>query len=140
MKKLDEIPGKNPFKVPEKYFEEVNRKILSDAREFNHEAQSAGFPERLRSFLAIAATVTGLLFLTYAGVKLLAPEAINPQVSAVVSQKDNDSYINDIDLLTLEENSATFDITREVPVVSSNEIIDYLMLEDIEISDIYEQL
>jgi hypothetical protein len=30
MKKLNETPGKNPFKVPENYFEEVNRKILSE--------------------------------------------------------------------------------------------------------------
>ncbi len=29
MKPTENIPGKNPFKVPENYFEEVNRKIIS---------------------------------------------------------------------------------------------------------------
>jgi len=28
MKKFKDIPEKNPFKVPDNYFEEVNRKII----------------------------------------------------------------------------------------------------------------
>jgi hypothetical protein len=31
MKKLDSIAEKNPFKVPDNYFEDVNRKILKAA-------------------------------------------------------------------------------------------------------------
>ena len=29
MNKLNDIAGKNPFKVPENYFEEVNKRIIS---------------------------------------------------------------------------------------------------------------
>ena len=29
MKKLNDIDKKNPFKVPDNYFEDVNRKIIS---------------------------------------------------------------------------------------------------------------
>jgi len=32
MNKLNEIPEKNPFKVPDNYFEEVNRKIILPLR------------------------------------------------------------------------------------------------------------
>ena len=43
MKKLNEIPGKNPFKVPENYFEEVNRKILSVTSGNDHEVKKSSF-------------------------------------------------------------------------------------------------
>ena len=43
-------------------------------------------------------------------------------------------------LPTLEENTASLIQFEEGPNVSKSEIIDYLLLENIEIEDIYEQL
>jgi hypothetical protein len=48
--------------------------------------------------------------------------------------------MNDLDIYYLEENAASLVIPAEVPDVSKAEIIEYLVLENIEISDIYEQL
>ena len=140
MKKLNEIKGRNPFKVPENYFEEVNRKILSDISRVDHEVIKTGFNNRFRTYLAIAATVAGLVFLTYAGVKLFTPEKISPRVSELMIEENTDSYLYDIDLLTLEENAASLDISEEGSGVNNNDIIDYLLLENIDITDIYRQL
>ena len=42
--------------------------------------------------------------------------------------------------LSLEENASSLVLSDEGPDVSKKDIIDYLMLENIEINDIYEQL
>jgi hypothetical protein len=140
MKKLNEIPDKSPFKVPENYFEEVNRKILSATSGYNHEVRKTGFLNRFRSSLAIAATVAGFIILSYVTLKLVTPEKDNTQLSEVMVQENTENYINDIDLLTLEENAASVGISEVRPELSKGEIIDYLLSENIEISDIYEQL
>jgi hypothetical protein len=134
------MPGKNPFKVPENYFDEVTRKILSDSVGYDHEGTKTGFNYRFRTYLAIAATVAGLVFLTYEGVKLLTPGRTGSQVSELIIEENTDSYINDIDLLTLEENASLPYISEEGSGASKNDIIDYLLLENIEIADIYQQL
>ena len=140
MKKLNEIQERNPFKVPENYFEEVNRKILADISSVDHEVRKTGYFNRFRTYLAIAATVAGLVFLTYAGVKLFTSERTSPLVSELMNEENTDSYINDIDLFTLEENAASLDISEEGSGVTNNDIIDYLLLENIDITDIYRQL
>ena len=55
-------------------------------------------------------------------------------------QENTENYINDIDLLMLEENAASAGISEIRPDATKSEIIDYLLSENIEISDIYEQL
>ena len=55
-------------------------------------------------------------------------------------QENTENYINDIDLLMLEENAASVGISEVRPEVSKGDIIDYLLSENIEISDIYEHL
>jgi hypothetical protein len=140
MQKLNDIQGKNPFKVPENYFEDVNRKIISAASGHVPELKKAGLYKRLRPYFLIAATVTGFVFLSYTAVKLLNAGKITSQASEVISEENAGSYINDIDILTLEENAAPLDLSEEGPYVNKTDIIDYLMLNNIEISDIYEQL
>ena len=49
-------------------------------------------------------------------------------------------YLNDLDIYSLEENAASLAIPEQGPDVSKAEIIEYLVLENIEISEIYEQL
>jgi hypothetical protein len=48
--------------------------------------------------------------------------------------------MNDIDIQSLEENAASLVLPEEAPEVNKTDIIDYLLLENIEINDIYEQL
>lgn len=140
MNKLNDITGKNPFKVPENYFEEVNSKIISTTSGYNREVGMIGLYNRFRPYFLIAASVIGFTLLGYAAVKMLAPGRINPQVSEIMIEEYPELYINDIEIITLEENAAFLFLSEEVPDVNKTDIIDYLLLENIEICDIYEQL
>lgn len=140
MKKLIDIPDKNPFKVPENYFEEVNRKIISDISGYNLKVKKIGLYNRFRPYLLIAASVTGLIILSYTAVKLLTPNKMNLPVSDVVYDENSVQDINDIDIISLEERIASMANSEEEPDVNKTDIIDYLLLENIEINDIYEQL
>ena len=138
MKELNDIPGKSPFKVPDNYFEEVNRKIISATSGIDKEVLRVGIFSRFPSLL-IAASVAGLILISYATIKLLTPARVNSQVSAVLHEINPDSYLNDIDLSLLEEN-ASLVLSEELPDVSNKDIIDYLLNENVEINDIYAQL
>jgi len=140
MQKLNEIPDNNPFKVPENYFEEVNSKIISTTSGYNQEVRKIGLYNRFRPYFLIAASVTGFILLDYAAVKMLTPGLINSQESEVMFEEYPELYINDIEIVTLEENAAILFLSKEVPDVNKTDIIDYLLLENIEINDIYEHL
>jgi hypothetical protein len=140
MKKLNDIPGRNPFKVPDNYFEEVNRKIISATSDIDKEVLKVGIFNRFRTRLLIAASVAGLILISYTTIKLLTPERVNSQVSEVLYEMSPDLYLNDIDLSSLEENASSLVLSEEAPDVSKKDIIDYLLNENIEINDIYAQL
>ena len=140
MKKISEIPGKNPFKIPDNYFEEVNRKIISATTGINGESKKISPYHRLRPYLAIAASVAVLIVAGYFAVRLLSPVKTSTSVSELLNSDYSESYFNDIDIRSLEESAASVDLYDEMPDVSNKEIIDYLLLDDIEISDIYDHL
>jgi hypothetical protein len=140
MKKLDEMPDKNPFKVPDNYFEEVNKKIISLTSGYDMEIKETVVFSRLRPLMLIAASITGFIILSYTAVKLLTPQRMNPQLSEIISEEFPDFYLNDIDILTLEINAADLVPDEEGSGVNKEAIIDYLLLENVEINDIYEHL
>jgi len=140
MKKINDIPGKSPFKVPENYFEEVNRKILSETSDKKQVISRGGLLIRLRPFLAIAASVAGFIIISFIAVNLLTTKNQNLNISEIISEGSIELYINDIDLYSLEENAALSATTELESGVSKEEIIDYLISENIDINDIFEQL
>jgi len=140
MQKLNDIPDKNPFKVPDNYFDEVNKKIISVTSGFDQEVKVVSTYNRFRTYLLIAASVAGFILISYTAITLLTPDKIDSQVSEVIYDVNSDSYINDIDISSLEENASSLVLSEEGPDVSKTDIIDYLLLENIEINDIYEQL
>ncbi|MGA2406685.1 MAG: hypothetical protein ABSF81_08050 [Bacteroidales bacterium] len=141
MKKLNDIPAENPFKVPDDYFEEVNRKIISITTGRDYDVKKIRLYDRIRPYLLIAASVAGFILISYAGMKLLTPDKTkNSQISEVLKDENPDSYMNDIDIYSLEENASSLNLSEEGPEVSKTDIIEYLLLDNVEISDIYEQL
>ncbi len=60
-----------------------------------------------------------------------------PEISL---QEFSESYLNDIDLLTLEEKAGSLTPYEDVPNVNNTEIIEYLLLENINENEIYELL
>jgi len=140
MAKLNDIPGKNPFKVPDNYFEDVNRKIISATSGTDQEVKKINAYNRFRTRLLIAASVVGFILISYSAVKLFTHEKENSEVAGVVHGVNTESYINDLDISSIEEDASSLVLQEEGPDVSKKDIIDYLLSENIEISDIYEQL
>jgi hypothetical protein len=139
MKKTEDIPVKNPFKVPDNYFEEVNRKIISATAGDIEEIIKPGLYRRFRPYILAAASVTGFIILSYTATRLLQKERTSSQSDELYSITLTEPYINDIDIMTLEENVETIELSDGLSGIRKSEIIDYLILENIEINDIYEE-
>jgi hypothetical protein len=139
MKKLTDIPDKSPFKVPDNYFEEVNRKIISVTAGTEMEIKETVSPNRFRSVFLIAASFLGFLLIGYTALVLFTTEKKNSQVSEVLQQINPDTYINDIDITSLEEDASTV-LSEEGTGLSKPEIIEYLLQNNIEINEIYDRL
>ncbi|MCX6333802.1 MAG: hypothetical protein NT092_05795 [Bacteroidia bacterium] len=140
MKDLKEIADKNPFKVPENYFGEINNKIISLTTGIEPEVRKKGLYRRMRPVLAIAASVAVLILLGFAAMKIFQPSGRTGQTPEISLQEFSDTYLNDIDVLTLEEDADPLAFYTKVSDVSNSEIIDYLILENIDLNDIYEIL
>jgi hypothetical protein len=140
MDNLNDIPGKNPFKVPDNYFDEVNRKIITATSGIKPVERKISVYNRFRASILVAASVVGFILISYVAVKLFTQKNVNSEVSEVLHGINTESYINDIDLSTIEEDASSMVLQDEGPDVSKKDIIDYLLKENIEISDIYEQL
>jgi hypothetical protein len=140
MKKIDEITGKNPFKIPENYFEDVNRKIISSTSGAEDKSGKKGLYVRLRPYLSVAASVAVLVLLSYTIVKIFLPVNETSLIPEISMQEFSESYLNDIDILTLEGSIDPSTLSVEVPDISKSEIIDYLILDNIDINEIYELL
>jgi hypothetical protein len=140
MKSLNETAGQNPFKVPENYFEDVSRKIISITAETSTESRKPGIFTRLRPYLAVAASVAVLVLLSYLAVRMFFPSNRNEVIPEISMEEFTDTYLNDIDIITLEENADPLSFSEEIPEVSSSDLIDYLVFENVGINEIYELL
>ena len=136
----DNIPGKNPFKVPENYFEEVNRKIVSATSESEPAEVRRGLYRRLKPYFAVAASIAAFILISYTAVKIFLPENRNGKLPEISTQEFYESYLNDIDLLTLEEQAESFFQPENLQDVNNSEITEYLLLENINENEIYELL
>ncbi len=139
MNKLNEISQKSPFRVPDNYFEEVKRKIIDSTAELPQPKEKSVY-RKLRPYLAAAATVAVLTLISITVIHLVSPEKSRLSVPEITLNEFSDSYLDDIDLLTLEEKAGNIEPDLARINITGKEIIDYLMLENVEINDIYEQL
>jgi hypothetical protein len=140
MKELKDIPDKSPFKVPENYFEEVNRKIISSTSGYSSEENGKSVLRKLRPYLAVAASVTFLVVLSYAAIHVFSSSRNRTGLPEITLNEFSENYLNDIDLLTLEESAGPVEPDVAHVGINSKDLIDYLVLENIDINDIYEQL
>lgn len=140
MKKLGEIKKKSPFQVPENYFSEVNRKIIAAAAEHEPGSRKAGISAKLKAILKIAAFISGFILVSYFLLRSFQPINLKEPEPAISLQEFSESYLNEIDMRTLEEIGAKSLLSDEVPELGQSEIIDYLLMDDIKINEIYEEL
>jgi len=140
MKNNDKIPEGNPFKAPENYFEELNSRIFSSTVDSQVGIRKLGLYIKLRPFFAIAASVAVLAILTYTGIKQISPRIESVSLSGIAVEEFSEVLLNEIDLLTLEENLIMTEMPEQEQEIYENDIIDYLLLENIDINEIQEQL
>jgi len=140
MKNNDIIPEGNPFKAPENYFEELNSRIFSSTVDSRVGIKKLGLYIKMRPFFAIAASVAVLAILTYTGTKLFSPRNEPVSLSGIPVEEFSEVILNEIDLPILEEDLIMTDLPEQEQDIYENDLIDYLLLENIEINDIYEVL
>ena len=140
MNKLNEIPGKNPFRVPDNYFEVVTRKIISETAGSESRIPRRGTFRKLRPLFAISASIAAVILITYAALKIFVPGNVNQIFTGISEKEFVENYLNDIDLLTLEEQAEYLTPSINLPDVKGSEITEYLLLENINEDEIYELL
>ena len=140
MSKAENIQGKNPFRVPDNYFDEVNRKILLKTTGIEAETKQPGKLSSLRPYLLVAASVAGFVLISYSVAKFLTIGRTDKIADSVYAFTVQEQYLNDIDLYTLEEQAASEEWTEGLSSISRSDIVDYLMHENLEANEIYEEL
>lgn len=161
MKLSDDISKKNPFRVPEDYFDNLADRTMAAIRKEEAGKQEGAEPSeqqvsgtgdagrgnggkvvRLRPFLALAAAILGFAILSAAMVRLVSsdrPGRTNESGTSLYAElaaEEIDMYMLENELILDETVSP--ELTEEA--VSSEEIIEYLMTEDFNLNDIYELL
>ena len=135
---IKDIKQNNPFKVPANYFDEANTKIIAatSGKVPNGEKRSAYL--RLRPILMAAASVAALALITVLSIKVITSLYDKKMLAGELQSESQEILYADIDILMLEESAADLSFDSEVPEVSHEEIVEYLLLENIDITDIFE--
>ncbi|MDX9774140.1 MAG: hypothetical protein RBT02_12075 [Bacteroidales bacterium] len=149
MKTNDEIKKSNPFKVPDGYFDTLTDRTMSaitESHDGEETAKGTGRPSRrivLRPFLALAATILGFAILATVMIKLVTNDRASDQYEADnslyadLAAEELDTYMIEYELNQTEPDDMRVANEEEI---SSEAIIDYLLMEDIDLNDIYELL
>ena len=154
MKLNDEIKSTNPFRVPEGYFDNLTEKMMSAVRESGQKDISDTGEEKpvrkisLRPYLALAAAIAGFALVTTFMVKLVRNDwAVTMQSEdygyfADLAAEEIDIYMIENELRNAEQADVTVWLEEETleKEISTEAIIDYLTMEDIDLNDIYELL
>jgi hypothetical protein len=142
MQKINKISSKNPFKVPDNYFNEVSNKILASISETEtgRDVRKISLYRRFRTSLLVAASIAGFVIISYTAVRLFVPHHSDIQLSETINEINNESIMNDVDVFTLEESLSSSMLPEEGPDVSKKDLIDFLLQNNVELNDIYEQL
>jgi hypothetical protein len=139
MKDIKNIPDRNPFRVPDNYFKEKTEKIISETSGNVPVQRNSGITRTIRVILVAAASLAIFIMLSYSALHLFSGSRNGFTGEEKITEEYSDAFLNEIDILSLEESVAktgTFEIEADI---SKNEIIDYLVSDNIDILDIYEQ-
>ncbi|MBI5009695.1 MAG: hypothetical protein HZB98_08630 [Bacteroidia bacterium] len=138
MKNSENIPGKNPFKVPENYFEEVNRRIISATVGEDEKPVSHSLYRRIRPYMLAAAAFTGFVIISYFTARAFITGEMDTESS--LAETVSVTYLNDIDIYSIEESALELELSDGLSGIKKSDIVDYLMHEDIKTEDIIEIL
>lgn len=141
MKEIEKIPKTNPFKVPENYFEEVNRRILASTAGGEPEIKAArGRIVRMRTLTAVAASVILIVLLSLPVLIVQKNKNIHTALNSYVTEEIIETMILNVNINQLEEKVAEKWGKQAMPEIKKSEIIDYLVMQNINVLEIIEQL
>lgn len=132
MKRIDDIPKRNPFKAPEGYFDEFPEK-LQDHINANKEKQPVNLLQALKPYFYFIAFFVALAFLFKFGVDKLSSDFQNQNNTEQITDNENLYYEYEFisDDMIYEEMIALQDSTGNA-TIDEEMITAYLMEEDIE--------
>ncbi|MGC9470149.1 MAG: hypothetical protein ACP5D1_01265 [Bacteroidales bacterium] len=138
-RKLTDIPKANPFRVPEGYFDELQDKI-DKAVAFRQVTPygKRGFSGLLRPQLALAAGFAGLVLLGFFTVKLILKPESETAKNGLAEYIE--FYMDDFDESQIIDALGNLDPGMPEPAYTDDEIIYYLVTEDIDETTIMEEL
>ncbi|NJO68025.1 MAG: hypothetical protein HC830_00990 [Bacteroidetes bacterium] len=143
--KLDDLKKENPFQVPGNYFDSLGSRI-SDRIQANAPVEKQAFSlARVKPMLAFAGGFAGLALILYLGISVFFSQ-LNPgqtQIKTDVAEISAYNIISELDEATIVENFYEEDETATDSLLQQKkreQIINYLVTEDIEISTIIDEL
>jgi len=151
MKSIDEIKKENPFRVPDGYFESLTERTMSAVKDIpvteKSAAENQGGKVRVMPFLALAAAIVGFAILAAGMVRLVTrdaggfPQEAQDGIYADLVTGEIDTYIIENEWAVSEDlPESDPEVQGSETEIQSEAIIDYLLLENVELTDIYELL
>ena len=99
MKKPEKIPEKNPFRVPEGYFEEVNKKIISATIEKSHGVRRSVIPVQTQALPSGSCFIAGFIITQlYGNQAICTSQDLSLHQSEVIPEEYFSPYMNDLDI------------------------------------------
>jgi|WetSurMetagenome_2_1015567.scaffolds.fasta_scaffold01104_17 hypothetical protein len=133
MKRIDEIGNREPFRVPDDYFETLSDRIMNNVqkKEISLPVEKTGktIIMRLRPMLYLAAAICGIAVISYSVYKFSHGNTINATSQSVIA----DAMIEEIDTYTLENEIIS---STQAKTIDNNSFSESLMLENIDETDI----
>ena len=138
MKDPGKIKGRNPFNVPEGYFEDMTGKLISTISVTQAKSRIP-FLSLIKPHLMLAAAMIGFALISYTVVKHLLPD--RPGYSMDIETADLTEYISQqVDESVILEHFNNEANESDDFDLDNDEIIEYLINENIDYLTIYENL
>jgi hypothetical protein len=137
MKKPEDSEKKNPYRVPPLYFDDLSDRIMERIEtEPGYRAEKRSLFTIIRPHITLAAAMIVLAIVSWWGLRLLLPDNDN-----LIRERQSDltAYLaSELDMETIISEAGGIEMTGFGEDADSEEIIDYLILNDIDYTIITE--
>ena len=135
MTEKSKIENKNPFNIPDNYFEDMTDAVLKKAGAAS-QVKKVGFLTIARPYLMLAAAMIGFAIISYLAIEFLIPGSGTD--SFEVNYAELTEYLSsEIDETTIVEEVIKADMDDEL-IIPTQDIIDYLIDTNIDYAEILE--
>ncbi len=130
MNDIGNIGKRNPFRVPENYFDNFTEDILERSSAKSSLKKRKIFSIK-RPGLAVAAAVAGFLLISYLGLKIMLNGTPDNQLISNLSEY-SEILSYDIDEYMIVDELSTDEVADLPSDITNDDIIDYLLLNDVD--------